>query len=67
MENNMTRQEAAIVSAYTGILIGKFSDLHRYIETLLDRPVFTHELADDSLFDKIKAKAKKDFISLEVK
>lgn len=63
----MTRQEAAIVSAYTGILIGKFSDLHRYIETLLDRPVFTHELADDSLFDKIKAKAKKDFISLEVK
>jgi hypothetical protein len=67
MENNMTRQEAAIVSAYTGILIGRFSDLHRYIETLLDRPVFTHELADDSLFDKIKAKAKKDFISLEVK
>jgi hypothetical protein len=67
MENNMTRQEAAIVSAYTGILIGRFSDLHRYIETLLDRPVFTHELADNSLFDKIKAKAKKDFISLEVK
>jgi hypothetical protein len=67
MENNMTRQEAAIVSAYTGVLIGRFSDLHRYIETLLDRPVFTHELADNSLFDKIKAKAKKDFISLEVK
>jgi len=39
----MTKREAAIVSAYTGILIGSFSDLHQYIEEIMKRPVWTHE------------------------
>lgn len=62
----MTKKEAAIISAYTGILLGKFSDFHAYVETLLDRPVLTHELANDALFDKIRRLAKKDFMTLEV-
>lgn len=41
----MTKREAAIVSAYTGILIGDFSDMHKYIEEKLDRAVWTPELA----------------------
>ena len=41
----MTKREAAIVSAYTGVLIGDFDEVHKYIEELLGRPVFTHELA----------------------
>lgn len=35
----MTKREAAIVSAYTGILIGSFSDMHEYVEEKLQRSV----------------------------
>lgn len=62
----MTKEEAAIVSAYTGILIGEFSDMHEYVEKLLGRPVFTHEFGT-GLFEEIKEKSKVDFISITVK
>lgn len=35
----MTVKEAAIVSAYSGFLLGKFSDLYEYIEEIMERPV----------------------------
>ena len=60
----MTRQEAAIVAAYTGKMLGNFTDYHQYIEKLLGRPVFTHEIP--SLMEDIKTAAKQDFINLEV-
>ncbi|HEY5688049.1 MAG TPA: hypothetical protein VIS27_07070 [Yeosuana sp.] len=62
----MKIREAAIVSAYTGILIGNFEDMHEYIEEILKRPVFIHELVDSDLVAKIKEKAKSDFISIQV-
>jgi hypothetical protein len=60
-------KEAAIVSAYTGILIGEFSDMHKYIEKIMNRPVFTHELGDHEIFKEIKQKAKLDFINIDIK
>ncbi len=62
----MNKREAAIVSAYTGILLGNFDELHSYIEEILGRPVFTHELASTGLVHDIKEKTKKDFLSLVV-
>lgn len=41
----MTKQERLIVSAYTGVLMCDFSEFQIYVEQLLQRPVFTHELA----------------------
>ena len=63
----MTKKEAAIVSAYTGILIGDFSELHEYVEEIMGRPVFTHEMGSKEISDEIKEKARIDFISIEVK
>lgn len=63
----MTKNEAAIVSAYTGYLIGKFSDMHEYIEKIMERPIWTHEMADKTIAEEIREKSKKDFISMEVK
>lgn len=60
----MTYQECVIVSAYTGVLMCDFPDVHKYIETKLNRPVFTHELADARVYDEIKKAVKQDFISL---
>lgn len=62
----MTKREAAIVSAYTGILIGNFSDMHGYVEEKLGRPIWTHEFASEKLFEEIKEKTKSDFISIKI-
>lgn len=62
----MTEREAAIVSAYTGYLIGSFSEMHKYVEEIMGRPVWTHEMADRKIADEISSKAKQDFISMKV-
>lgn len=62
----MTIHEAAVVSAYTGFLIGKFSNLHEYVEKILGHSVWTHELADADLVEKIKQLSKSDFIALNI-
>ena len=62
----MTKKEAAIVAAYTDTLIGEFSDLHEYIEKILNRPVFSHEFADKEIWVEIKEKSRQDFINIIV-
>lgn len=60
----MTKREAAIVSAYTGFLIGDFSTLHGYIEEILERPLFTHEMGSDEVRAEIREKSRADFVAL---
>lgn len=60
----MTEQEKIIVSAYTGYLMCDFEKMHSYIEEKLGRPLFTHEMADDSVLEEIKKAVKRDFIKL---
>ena len=56
----MTEREGAVLSAYTGILMCKtFSPVHEYIEEIMDRPVWTHEIP--MLADEIKEKSKEEF------
>lgn len=62
----LTTHEAAVVAAYTGYLIGAFSDMHAYVEELLGRPVFTHEMADAALLDEVRHRAKADFVAIPV-
>ena len=61
----MTNEEKAIVMAYTGVCMlteDKFHIFHEYVEKLMGRPIYTHELG--FLADEIKGKAKDDFIKL---
>lgn len=63
----MTDHERAIVMAYTGysMLTGdKFDIFHKYVEDLLGRPVWSHELGDSKVINEIKEKAYDDFVSL---
>ena len=60
----LSRRDAAIVGAYTGYLCGPFQDMHEYIEQLMERPVWSHELADSATMDEIRKRAKADFISI---
>lgn len=60
----LTKHQAAVIGAYTGILCGPFRDLHEYAEKLLERPVWTHEFADRALADELKQRAQQDFFDI---
>lgn len=61
----MTKREAAIISAYTGYLIGDIGEMYKYINEIMGRTVFTHEIS--ILFDEIREKAETDFKNINVK
>lgn len=63
----MTEREAAIVSAYTGYLIGSFDAMQKYVEELMEGPVWTHQLASGEFAEEIRKRAKADFVAMEVK
>ena len=63
----MTDREKAIITAYTGITMltgDKFSIFHKYIEDIMGRPIWTHELANPNVWDEIKEKSRDDFLRL---
>lgn len=64
MTQRLTREQAAIIGAFTGITCGPISDLHEKIEQLMGHPVWTHELASPELWKLIKERAKQEFIAL---
>jgi hypothetical protein len=60
----LTKEQAAIIGAFTGISCGPFSDIHEYVEKLLGRPVWTHEFASKEMMEKIKEAARADFLAI---
>jgi hypothetical protein len=62
----VTKREAAIITAYTGVVLGDFDVTCKYFNEIMGRPVFTHELARDDIADEIKEKSRADFMALEV-
>ena len=63
----MTDREKAIVMAHTGICMltgDKFQIFHKYVEDIMGRPVYTHEMAIKTVDEEIKEKSKADFIAL---
>jgi hypothetical protein len=60
----MTDYEKIVVSAYTGVLMCDFSDVHEYIEKKLGRPVYTHEFAYEYMDKQIKEATKSDFLEI---
>lgn len=63
----MNDKEKAIIMAYTNVamLCGeKLNIFYEYIEKIMGRPIYTHELADKFVINQIKEKSKIDFINL---
>ena len=55
----MTKQEAVLVSAYTGFLLtNSFADVHKFCEDLIGRPIWTHEFEDEKVQREIQEKCK---------
>lgn len=62
--NKLTREQAAVIGAYTGVLAGPVSDMHDYIQRIMKRPVFTHELGNDAIAEEIRQKSASDFLAI---
>ena len=60
----MSYEESIIISAYTGVLMCAYEDMHKYIEEKLGRAVWTHELTDEKVLEEIKEKTKEDFLKI---
>ena len=60
----MTKEEAAIVSAYTGYLIGDFSYMAEYCERIMDMAIFTHQYPE--MREDIRAASKADFVAMSI-
>ena len=63
----MTLRERVIVEAYTGYCMTTGEDrdaFNKYVEGIMGRPIFTHELADENIQNEIHDKSKADFIKL---
>lgn len=61
----MTKHECAVIMAFTGVAMLKPDDLgyfYDYIQNIIGRPIYTHELA--AYADQIKENARNDFVML---
>jgi hypothetical protein len=62
MTGKLTKEQGAILSAFTGKLCGRFSDFAEYAERKLGRPIFTHEYP--GLMGDIKEASRADFMAI---
>ena len=62
---SMTKEEAILLSAYTGfLLVPDFSDVHKFCEDTLGRPIWTHEFADQDVQKEIQEKLRPQIVEL---
>lgn len=60
----LTKEQALIISGFTGVAAIEFRYIHEDIEKRLGRPVWTHELANKNLWEEIKDKYRDDFLAM---
>lgn len=61
---HLTKEQAAIIGAYTGFTAGPFVDIHEYAERKLGRPVWMHEFTSKDFNEKLQQAAREDFLAI---
>lgn len=60
----ITKEQAIVLSGFTGILMCHFSELHQDVEKRMKHPVFTHQFGDEEFSEKVKQLYRDDFVAL---
>lgn len=58
----LTKEQAVVITGFTGIMSCNFSDFHADVERRMGRPVFTHEFAFNA--DEVKELYREDFLDM---
>lgn len=64
MIKKLTKEQAVILSGFTGVLHGTFNAFHADVEIRMGEPILTHEMADPEFKVKLKELYRPDFIEL---
>lgn len=60
----LTKEQAAIIGAYTGIVCGPFMDVHEYAEKVLGTSIGSSAFGMLMLAEQLKEAAKADFLAI---
>lgn len=60
----LTKEQAIIISAYTGFTACNFGDVHEAVEKKLGRPIWIHQFGDEAMTEEIRNAFRKDFIAI---
>lgn len=60
----LTKEQAIIISAYTGFTACNFGDFHEAVEKKLGHPVWTHQFGDEAFAEKVKEAFREDFLAI---
>lgn len=60
----LTKEQSAIIGAYTGFCAGNFGGIQEYAERVLGRSIWTHEFSTKELSQELRKAAQPDFISI---
>ena len=65
--NNMkklTKEQAIIITGFTGKMACAFGDFHGDVERRLGHPVWTHQFGDKEFMEKIEDLYRDDFLAM---
>lgn len=62
--NKLTKEQAIIITGFTGCTCCNFSDFHADVEKRYGRPIFTHEFGDTRFSEIIMELYRHDFMLL---
>jgi hypothetical protein len=63
-EPRLTRRQAAIIGAFTGVSAGPFGDIQLLGDELMGRPTWTHEYGNKEFVEKLKELARPLFLEI---
>ena len=62
--NKLTKEQAIVITGYTGITACQFGDFHGDVERRIGHPVWTHQFGDEEFMKKIQELYREDFFSM---
>lgn len=60
--SKLTKEQAIVITGFTGVLCCEFSDFHADVEKRMGTPVWTHEFASNR--DAVKELYRTDFMAM---
>ena len=64
-EPRLTRRQAAIIGAFTGVACGPFRDIHEYVDSLPGfKGIGTISFAQEAVWEQIKRACREDFLAI---
>lgn len=60
----LTKEQAIIISAYTGYTACTIFKMHYAVQQKLGREVFTHEFANPAVMEQIQEAFREDFLAI---